>query len=194
MNIEEIREVLAAKLKPARFQHSLGVMAAAKRLAEKYGAASDKAELAGLLHDCARIYENDELTARARQALITPDEIEAAAPLLLHAPLGAVIAAQQFGIDDKDVLQAIRLHTTGGRMMTVLDKIIYLADMIEPSRVYPNVDKLRRAAEQNLDKAMLLAFNQSINYVIERGQLVHINTIQARNELILGGKSNAEET
>lgn len=194
MNIEEIREVLAAKLKPARFQHSLGVMAAAKRLAEKYGAASDKAELAGLLHDCARIYENDELTARARQALITPDEIEAAAPLLLHAPLGAVIAAEQFGINDEEILQAIRLHTTGGIMMTVLDKIIYLADMIEPSRVYPNVDKLRSAAEQNLDKAMLLAFNQSINYVIERGQLVHINTIQARNELILGGKSNAEET
>lgn len=194
MNIEEIREVLAAKLKPARFQHSLGVMAAAKRLAEKYGAASDKAELAGLLHDCARIYENDELTARARQALITPDEIEAAAPLLLHAPLGAVIAAQQFGINDEEILQAIRLHTTGGIMMTVLDKIIYLADMIEPSRVYPNVDKLRSAAEQNLDKAMLLAFNQSINYVIERGQLVHINTIQARNELILGRQSDAEET
>lgn len=186
MDIEEIKKILAMQLKPNRYRHSLGVMQTAAELAVRYGVSPMQAALAGLLHDCARIYEDSELIKRAREAGIAVDAIELAAPLLLHAPLGAALAASRFGITDEAVLQAIRLHTTGGQRMSVLSQILYLADMIEPNRDYSNVETLRSAAERDLNEALLLAFNQSIQYVIARGQLLHPHTIQARNALLLG--------
>lgn len=186
MDIEEIKKILAMQLKPNRYRHSLGVMQTAAELAARYGVSPMQAAFAGLLHDCARIYEDSELTARAREAGIAIDAVELAAPLLLHAPLGAILAASRFGITDEAVLQAIRLHTTGGQSMSVLSQILYLADMIEPNRDYSNVEMLRSAAERDLNEALLLAFNQSIQYIIARGQLLHPHTIQARNALLLG--------
>ncbi len=188
MNLDEIKSVLEKELKKGRYLHSLGVMQTAKHLAVLHGESKEQAKLAGLLHDCARVYEDGELAAQAASEGIPIDEVEAAAPLLLHAPLGAVLAEKRFGITDAAVLEAIRLHTTGGRKMTKLDKIIYLADMIEPHRSYPEVDALRKMAVKDLDGALLQAFNQSIQFVIGKNKPLHLDTIAARNELLFSRK------
>jgi predicted HD superfamily hydrolase involved in NAD metabolism len=106
---------------------------------------------------------------------------------LLHAALGADMLEESYGIKDPDIKQAIRFHTVGGAGMSKLDKIIYLADMIEPGRDFPELAILRRLAEENLDQAMLLAFNQSMQFVLKKNSIIHPDTVLARNEILLKG-------
>ncbi len=105
-------------------------------------------------------------------------------PIILHAPLGAELVARELAIDDEEVYHAIALHTTGGVKMTLLDKVIYLADAIEPHRRYRGVDKLREATAVGVDFALLVAFDQSLLYLIEKKSWIHPNTIAARNDLL----------
>lgn len=187
MTVDEMRRELQRRLKKSRFAHSIGVANTAVKLAKKFGVDEDKAYIAGLLHDCAREFENEDLPAEAVKRGIKIGEVENVAPLLLHSYIGAQMVTEIYGVDDKEIIQAIYRHTVGAKNMSALDKIIYFADMIEPNRNYPGVDKLRDLAEtsNNLDEIILTAMNESIIFVIQKGTLIHPATIDARNYLLL---------
>ena len=107
-------------------------------------------------------------------------------PMLLHAYVGAYLIYEDYGVDDAGIAQAIWRHTVGGRGMTALDQIIYFADMIEPSRAYPEVEHLRELARTaSLDAMLLVGLTESIRFVLKKGGLVHPDTVAARNELLL---------
>lgn len=184
MNYNQVLDKLSRVLSAKRFQHSLGVSQSAAELAAEFGEDVEKAKLTGLLHDCARGLSSNTLLQMAEAFAIVVNDVEHCQPVLLHAPLGAQLARKEYGVDDPQILQAIVLHTTGGRNMATLDKIIYLADCIEPGREFPGIDRLRSLAFTDLDAAMLAAFDQSLRYVIELGLLIHPATIEGRNYLL----------
>ncbi|GFN22566.1 MAG: bis(5'-nucleosyl)-tetraphosphatase (symmetrical) YqeK [Thermoanaerobacteraceae bacterium] len=183
--MEEYAELLARRLSPGRLRHSLGVAEYSARLAAKYGASVEKARLAGLLHDYARDLTPQELVARAERAGLISHTVERKVPVLLHGPVGALLLREEVGIEDEEILQAVSRHTIGAPNMSLLDKIVYLADALEPGRQYSGVDDLRRAAEGDLDCALLKTMESGIVYVLRRGQLLHPVTIEARNYLLI---------
>ena len=187
MTVDEMRKILQSRLKKNRFAHSVGVANTSVKLAKKFSVDTEKAYIAGLLHDCAREFENAELPSVAEKYHIEVGEIEKSVPLLLHAYIGAKMAQEIYHVDDAEILQAIHRHTVGAKNMTDLDKIIYFADMIEPNRNYPGVDKLRALAEtsNDLDEIIFTALNESIIFVAQKNSLIHPDTIAARNFLLL---------
>jgi predicted HD superfamily hydrolase involved in NAD metabolism len=181
-----IGEWMRERLSPHRFQHVLGVAATARELAVRFGADPDKAELAGLLHDAAREWRPPQLLASAREWGLAVGPLEEAAPMpCLHAPLGAEVAKREFGVEDPEVLSAIAHHTMGAEAMTTLDKVLFLADSIEPGR--GDADYLREVRElsrTDLDRACLKSLDHSFQYLIRSGQVLHPRSVQARNWLI----------
>lgn len=190
MEYNEILVTLANELRPARFRHCRDVSQTAVRLAERWDADIEKARLAGILHDCARNLKGEELLKTSRQFGMIPSPLELLQPALIHAPLGAIIAERRFGISEPQVLQAIRRHTTGAPQMTLLDKVIYLSDCIEPGRNFSGVRKIRDMAVENLDAAVLLAYEHSILFVVANGGLLHPNTVEGRNSLLMELKAS----
>ena len=190
MDYNEILVILSNELRPARFRHCRDVSQIAVKLAERWDADIEKARLAGILHDCARNLKGEELLKTAQQYGMIPSRVESLQPALIHAPLGAIVAQRRFGVKDSQVLQAIRRHTTGAAQMTLLDKIIYLADCIEPGRNFSGVRKIRDLAFENLDAAVLSAYDHSILFIIENGGILHPNTIEGRNFLLMELKTS----
>ena len=183
---EEMRAILEQQLTPSRYRHSLGVADTAAMLARRFGMNEERARVAGLLHDCGRVYETSDLPLEARRRGIPIGNIESAMPLLLHAYIGAYLLYEVYGVNDAVIAQAIWRHTVGGANMTALDKIIYYADMIEPSRAYPEVEHLRELARTaSLDEMVLVGLTESILFVAQKGELIHPDTITARNEILL---------
>lgn len=174
-------------------RHSLGVVTAAAYLAERWGADSVQARLAGLLHDCAKGMQGDELLQWSLAFGIVRDDTERTCPDLLHGPVGALLAWKEYGVTDVEVLQAIRLHTLGAEGMRLLDKIIYLADYIEAGRDFPGVEELRAAAEEDLNLAVLKAMEGTIRYVLARGLPLHPQTVRARSSLLAEVARNTRE-
>lgn len=181
---ERIIEYLRDNLKTKRYLHSLGVSECAVKLAEKYGASKEKAEIAGLVHDCAKYMSGEDILKIMRETGDEIDQVSLNAPDIMHGRASAYIAKTLMEIEDDEILEAVRYHTTGKENMTVLEKIIYLADYIEPNRSFPEVDRLREVAFRDLDEALIMAFNNTIKFVIEKDQMLHLNTIKARNYLI----------
>ena len=167
---------LTKELKPQRIEHTAYVLETAIELANRFGADAKKARIAALLHDCAKYLPEEQLLSYADT---TPPMLP-----ILHAPAGADYAKSAYGVDDPDILRAIRLHTTGDAGMTLLDKVIYLADMIEPSRSYEGVDRIRQA--DTIDEMMRLALLRSIWYIKEKGNPIHPATLRALQDS--GGK------
>ena len=187
MTLEQMQAELEARLKPSRFRHSLGVSETAVKLSHRFGVDEEKARVAGLLHDCAREFRNEAMVEEAEKRGIAIGEVERSMPLLLHADIGAVRVREIYGVEDPAISQAIARHTVGGAHMTPLDKIIWYADMIEPNRDFPGVDKLRELAKTaSLDEMMLAGLSHSIIFVVQKGHLVHPATVLARNEILLG--------
>ena len=186
MGYEEMRALLEKSLKPSRYQHSLGVAETAVFLARRFGVDEEQAQVAGLLHDCAREFRNEDLIAEAEKRLIMVGNIERQMPLLLHAYVGSRLVTEKYGVSDHAIEQAIWRHTVGGAKMTKLDKIIWFADMIEPNRNYPGVEELRNLAKTAaLDDMVLAGLTQSITFVLQKGGLIHPDTVIARNEILL---------
>ncbi|KAJ53820.1 putative HD superfamily hydrolase involved in NAD metabolism [Clostridium tetanomorphum] len=181
---EHIESYLKEKLESKRFLHSLSVRDTAVKMARHYGVDEYKARIAGLVHDCAKNIKGYELINIVKKHGYKVNEIYEESPQLLHGLVGAIIARDIMGIKDKEIFNAIAYHTTGRKNMTLLEKIIYLADYIEPLRKYPGVDELRKLSYDNIDKAIVKSFDITIKYVIERGQMLHLDTIEARNYLI----------
>ena len=190
MEYNEILVTLANELRPARFRHCRDVSQTAVRLAERWDADIEKARLAGILHDCARNLKGEELLKTSRQFGMIPSPLELLQPALIHAPLGAIIAERRFGISEPQILQAIRRHTTGAPQMTLLDKVIYLSDCIEPGRNFSGVRKIRDMAVEDLDAAVLLAYEHSILFVVANGGLLHPHTVEGRNSLLMELKAS----
>ena len=186
MTLEQMKQELEKRLKPSRFHHSLGVAETAVKLAKRFGADEEQARVAGLLHDCAREFRNEDMVKEAEKRGIAIGEVERSMPLLLHADIGAVRVRELYGVEDAAISQAIARHTVGGPAMTVLDKIIWYADMIEPGRDFPGVDKLRELGRTaSLDAMMLAGLSHSIVFVVKKGHLIHPATVLARNEILL---------
>ena len=175
LTIEQLRPVALSYLKAKRVPHVLGVEREAARLAERNGADVEKARFAALLHDCTKRLEPGEQLALCERYRIELDDLERAAPKLLHAKTGAAVAREVFGAPP-DVCDAIRWHTTGRAGMTLLEKIVYLADYIEPNRDFDGVDTLRAAVYADLDRGLALGLKMSIEELEERGSPVHEDT------------------
>ena len=185
---EELRPIALSYLKPKRMPHVLGTEQEAVRLAERYGADVTKARIAALLHDCTKKLDMDEQLALCRHYGIPLDELEQKALKLLHSKTGAAIARDVFAVDD-DVYSAILYHTTGKPDMTLLEKIIYLADYIEPTRDFPGVEALRRTVYEDLDRGLLMGLTMTIDEMEEMGNPVHHMTRDARDYLMKRGIS-----
>ncbi len=188
MTYSEMKELLKKSLKESRYVHSVGVADTAVFLAERFDVSVEKARTAGLLHDCAREFSNEEMEHEADKRGISYGPVEKNMPLLLHGYIGSFLISEKYQVNDSEISQAIYRHTVGGEHMTKLDKIIYFADMIEPARDYPGVEELRRLSrETSLDEMLLAGMSQSILFVTKKGHLIHPDTVLARNELILEG-------
>lgn len=184
MDLEEMKSKLEHMLLHRRFIHSLNVMKTASDLAPKYGESATKAAIAGLLHDCARDVTGSELIRICKENNTTFNDVALVQPELLHGPAGAIIARMEFGINDSQILDAISYHTLGRENMNMLEKIVFIADYIEPGRSFPGVNKARKLAFENIDEAMLFSLDKTITFVIARGSLIHPDTVLARNYII----------
>ena len=180
--LSRLRPVALSYLKHQRIPHVLGTEQEAIRLAERYGADVEKARVAALLHDCTKRLDMEEQLALCRQYGIQLDELEQRALKLLHAKTGAAIAREVFGVDD-EIYRAIWWHTTGHAGMTLLEKVMYLADYIEPSRDFPGVEELRRVCYEDLDQGLLLGLEMTIQEMTAMGNPVHRATVEARDAL-----------
>ena len=180
--LEQLRPVALSYLKHKRIPHVLGTEQEAVRLAERYGADVEKARVAALLHDCTKKLSMEEQLALCEKYGIQLDELEQKALKLLHSKTGAAIARDMFGVDD-EIYSAIWYHTTGHANMTKLEKIIYLADYIEPTRDFPGVDELRNVCYEDLDKGLLKGLEMTIEEMTAMGNPVHHATIEARDAL-----------
>lgn len=182
--IDEMTSFLKEKLDFKRFKHSLGVKSKAEELAQLYGVSVKKAGIAGLLHDCAKNYDEEQLFNLALRFNIPLDKVIKHNLQLLHGQIGTIIARDKLGVKDRDILNAIKYHTTGREKMSKLEKIIFLSDFIEPGRNFQGVDQLRREALFDLNKATLMALDHTIHYVIKKRAPLHPFTIYARNYLL----------
>lgn len=184
MNRETALAIVKEQLTEHRYLHTVGVMETAIKLAEKYSADSKKAELAAIFHDYAKFRPKEEM----RGIIIKegmPAELLNYNSELWHAPVGAFLAEKEAGIDDKEVLDAIRYHTSGRPRMALLEKIIYLADYIEPGRHFPGVDEVRDLARTNLNQALIKAVQNTIMFLMKKGQPVFPASFQTYNDLVM---------
>ena len=169
-------------LDPRRVPHVLGAEQEAIRLCIRYGADVDKARRAALLHDCTKRLSPEEHFALCERYGIALDDVERRNPKLLHALTGAAIAREVYGMDD-EIVRAIRYHTTGRAHMSLLEKIMYLADYIEPSREFPGVEELRRVCYESLDRGLETGLEMTVREMTERGEALHRATLDALEDV-----------
>ena len=182
LSLEDLRCVALSMLDPRRIPHVLGTEETAAALALRWGADEESARRAALLHDCTKKFDKELQLALCRQYSIEPDAAERREGKLLHAITGAAVAYADFGVSG-EVRDAIRWHTTGKADMTLLEKIIYLADYIEPTRDFCDLTELRRLAFEDLDGALLLGFTMAVEDLAKKGMPVHPNSVLARDYL-----------
>ncbi len=165
-NFIEIQEELKKELTKKRFQHTLGVEHTSACLAMRYEADMVKAQIGGLLHDCAKCLSEQEILLRCKAANLVITEVEERNPYLLHAKLGAKIANERYGIKDSEVLSTIICHTTGKPNMTLLEKIVFVADYIEPARKeIPGLSEIRKLSFIDLDKTVYQILKNTLSYL-----------------------------
>ncbi len=184
MNLEETKIKLQSMLKPERYVHSLGVAQSSFDLAQKYGYDPQRAYYVGLLHDCAKNIPKQEQIEICNQNGIELDEIELITSGLIHAKTGFIVARDEFGLTDPELLNAIFYHATGRENMTLIEKIVYVSDMIEPSRKFDNLEELRKEAFVDLDRALLMTMNLVLKFNIDKNSILHPATLLARNYLL----------
>lgn len=179
---ELILNYLAENLSKGRLKHILGVAETAINLAINYGADPQKAELAGLLHDCAKEWKKEALLAKAESHNLIWDKTDILNPHLLHSRVGALIAAEEFDIQDTEILNAITQHTLGKPNMSLLEKILFVADIIEPNRPLAWSAPVKEALEKNgLNNAIITAIQASVKEIIDKKAFIHPLTITTYN-------------
>lgn len=183
MTFDEMREAVRKQMPDRRWAHTVGVMQSAVELADRFGGDRKKAELSALLHDFCKYWPVDQqrqvlVDSGREEDLLTYDKP------LWHGPAAAYVVKKKFGIEDEEILDAIYYHTSGRVGMTLLDKIVCLADYIEPGRDFPEVGKLRELAEHSLEKSLMAGFDSTIRFLLEQGQKIYPLTLVARNALL----------
>lgn len=178
----KIMDYIEGRVTEKRRIHTYAVAEEAKKLAKRHGEDMEKAEIAALFHDSCRDLGIDELNGYIRRFGLDPAYLNNAN--LAHSKIAACVMEEDFHIKDRDIINAVRYHTTGRADMSRLEKILYLADAIEPNRNYDGVEKLRELAYQDLDEACLYALEQSIQYVKRKGERLDEDTVKARESLI----------
>lgn len=183
MEYERIKSLLKDKLSDKRFNHSLAVVEKGLEINKdlSLGLDQDKIKMACLLHDSAK--ENEDYYYDLYKEAYGLDEKILEKRFKLHCELGPIVAQEVYKIEDRDILNAIKYHTTGRENMTDLDKLVYLADALEPNRSYPGVEDLRKLAKINLDQALAATFDHTIVYLITINGIIDIETVKARNYL-----------
>lgn len=180
-NLKKYEKEIRDRIGEKRFLHTLRVRDTAIELAKIHGVDQEKAEVAGFLHDCAKIRDHEELIKAAKKSgLLLTKEMQKA-PQIIHSYLGALYARDLYGIEDEDILNAITYHTTGRANMSDLEKIIFLADYIEPMRNFDGVEKARQLAKKDLDEAMYFALNNTLNFLVKHDTYIVPTTVTARN-------------
>ena len=170
----KIRKTMEKIQDERRYEHTLGVAYTAMALAMRYGASLEKAELAGLLHDCGKSMDNDKCVSLCEKHHIIVTDIERRNPFLLHAKVGSFLAMNTYKVHDSEVISAILNHTTGRPQMNLLEKIIYVADYIEPGRKQlPNLAEIRKLAFIDLDSALLKILKSTLEYLKETGNEIN---------------------
>lgn len=185
MDYTEILKWLKDNLNEERYIHTLGTAECARELAKKYGLDNEKAYLAGLLHDCAKCFSNDNLLDIIHRHLQV-EECEMLNYKTLHAPVSAYIAEKEFHVTDKEILSAIRWHTLGKLDMTDFEKIVFLADKIEPNtrdKEYSSEIRTLLDEEKGLDKALLRCYKETIKSLVKRDLKICILTVEIYNKL-----------
>lgn len=183
-DLNAIEANVKARLGEKRYRHTLGVAEKAVELSLRYGADSDKAYIAALVHDIAKSMDHGSMLMMAQDSGIIFDNETLESTDLLHGAIGAYIAEKEIGIKDADILNAIRYHTTGRPYMTMLEKIVYLADFIEPGRSFPGVEEIRSIAMRDLDEAVLSALESTIDHLRKLNRKIHKSTIESRDYII----------
>lgn len=190
---EEIQSKIKKVLSEKRYEHSLGVAYTAYFLAVRYGEDPCRARLAGILHDCAKQLGDEKTIELCKKNKISISEVERNNPFLLHGKVGALIAEKKFKIQDKDILNAITYHTTGRPGMSLLEKIIYIADYIEPNRNQaPNLELIRKLAFDDLDLCLLKILESTINYINDKESELDPVTVETYNYYFKESLNNGE--
>ncbi|WP_281888342.1 bis(5'-nucleosyl)-tetraphosphatase (symmetrical) YqeK [Paenibacillus sp. YYML68] len=184
LNREQLIASVKEQMPEKRWLHTLGVMETSIQLAERFGSDPVKAELAAILHDVCKYWRVDEQARIIRENSLPQDLLDYDKELW-HAHAGAWVARTEYGVDDEEVLDAIRYHTSGRERMTLLDKVVCLADYMEPGRDYPGVHMIREIAEHNLERALLAGFDGTIRLLLDRGKRIYPLTVLARNGLVV---------
>ncbi len=165
-NFRKIRKKLKDELSKSRYEHTLGVEFTAAAMAMKFGADMDKAQLAGLLHDCAKCIDDEEKLDECRKYNVQISDVERRNPFLIHSKLGAVYAREKYGVEDKEILSAITYHTTGRPDMSLIEKIVFIADYIEPGRdKAKNLKEIRRVSFEDIDEAAYMILRDTLEYL-----------------------------
>lgn len=190
MERHEALEIVKKQLTEHRYQHTLGVMETAISLAKRYGADEKKAELAAIFHDYAKFRPKEEMKRIILEQNM-PNDLFAYNTELWHAPVGAYLVQTEAGIHDEEILNAIRYHTSGRSDMTLLEKIVYVADYIEPGRIFPGVEEVRELAQHDLDEALIQALKNTIQFLLKKNQPIYPATIDTYNALIMKKKGES---
>ncbi len=188
--IRKLRKAMEKKLDERRYEHTLGVSYTAAALAMCHGVSQEKAMVAGLLHDCAKCLSDEKRLSLCEKNHLSVSRIEKENPFLLHAKVGSLLARKKYGIQDREILSAIESHTTGRPGMGPLEKIVFVADYIEPGRRQaPDLDLIRQEAFQDLDLALVHILRNTLAHLRESGgaideatQQTYAYYLQAREE------------
>lgn len=176
---KKLDDFIKVRLNEKRYRHTMGVIETATKLAERYGADEEKAYIAALFHDACKNLDIDEMNSLVEEYGIGDQYIDK--PQLAHSKLAAAIIRDRFEMEDEDIINAISYHTTGRAEMSLLEKIIYISDAVEPNRSYPGVQKLNRLAFEDLDRAGYQIADNAIRLVTEAGMYLDMDSVAARD-------------
>ena len=190
VELEEYKKLIKTKMSDYRFTHSVNVSKEARKLAKLYGADEKKAEVAGILHDITKEIPKEEQLQIITDSGIILDDVQKKAPKLWHGISGSVYVREKLNIDDEDILNAIRYHTTGRAGMSLLEKIIFVADFTSAERTYKGVSTMRKKSRKSLEDAMLYGFKFTFSDLSKRELAIHPDEVFCYNEIVLSNLSS----
>lgn len=185
LSVKEYQKIIKSHLSDKRYHHSCEVAKAAKRLAKKYGADQEKAEIAGILHDIMKDTPKDEQLKIMNRFGIILNDIEAVTPNLWHQISGAAYVEHELDIKDPEIISPIRWHTSGKKDMTLMEKVVFIADFISDDRDYKGVDKMRAIAKESLDKAIIEGLSFTISELAQNEKAIISDTFDAYNDAVM---------
>ena len=191
-DLSEYKKLLKTLLKPERYAHSPGASETAKKLAEKYGTDADKAELAGLLHDITKNMSNAEQLKMLEKYGVPQTEAVLACPFIWHSYTSAFYVRDVLGISDTEIFDGIYYHTTGKKGMTLFEKVIYIADLVEPTRTYPDAKRLYALAFEDLDEVVFESAKWCLFKNSRDGGYIYGDTFELYNECVLKRREKDE--